>query len=84
MNKKLYVVYWVDLDDRCLKSSLISILGVFDDKTKLEDCLKKNKNRKGYCEDERCYYIAIDEKILNHYEHKEESESEEENNETYV
>jgi len=63
-SKKIYVVYWVDLDDDCLKKSEIEIIGVFDNKEKAEE-LEKDYEHEGYCEDSRCYYTMTKELELN-------------------
>ncbi|HXS60634.1 MAG TPA: hypothetical protein VN703_07490 [Candidatus Sulfopaludibacter sp.] len=56
----VYVVYWVDLDDDCLKKSEIEILGVFYKIKDAEECEEKwNSNHKGYCDDSRCHYTRI-------------------------
>ena len=57
---KLYVVYWVDLDDDCLKKSEVKILGVFSTLKKAEK-LRDTYDHKGYSSDSRCYYTNIEE-----------------------
>lgn len=61
---KLYVVYWVDLDDDCLKKSEVKILGVFDNSCDASK-LAEDYDHEGYSEDHRCYYTKIKELELN-------------------
>ncbi len=61
---KLYVVFWVDLDNDCVKKSEIKFIGVFNNKHDAH-CLKTDYDHKGYSEDSRCYYTEIDELELN-------------------
>lgn len=61
---KTYVVYWVDLDNDCLKKSEIKILGVYDNITDAKK-LAEDYYHDGYCEDSRCYYTNVVEVELN-------------------
>lgn len=58
---QVYVVYWFDLDDDCLKKSEIEILGVFTDLYEAKKFEEKYADREGYCEDKRCYGTRIEE-----------------------
>jgi len=63
--EKIYVVYWVDLDDCCLKKSTIDIVGVYKSKLfaqKLADNITENKE--GYCDDFRCHYAYVTEQVI--------------------
>ena len=85
---KVYVVYWVDLDDDCLKKSEIKIIGVYSNLEQAK-ITREEYDHTGYCyNDERCYYcnickIELDkvyfdlEKIINEYNTKLEQESNE-------
>jgi hypothetical protein len=61
---KLYVAYWVDLDDDCVKKSEIKILGVY---TTQEQAMLvcDNYHHDGYSDDCRCYYTTYIEIQLN-------------------
>jgi len=54
----VYVVYWVDLDNDCLKKSVVDILGVFNNETDAKQ-LSDDYYHEGYSEDERCYYTSV-------------------------
>ena len=60
MNKNLYVVYWFDLDNDCLKKSKIEIIGIFDNEELAKNAADKYDGRIGYCEDDRCYGVRIE------------------------
>lgn len=61
---KIFVVYWVNLDNDCLKKSEIKIVGVYDTEEQAKAVSEKYEH-KGYCYDDRCYYCWYDNKILN-------------------
>ncbi len=63
-NTCIYVVYWVDLDDDCLKKSEIKILGAFDNKGDADE-LSSDYEHEGYCDDSRCYYTSVTKVYLN-------------------
>jgi len=65
MIKIVYVVYWVDLYDDCLKNSEIDIIGVYTNKDKAIEVQNSYDSKEGYCFDERCYYCEITEIELN-------------------
>ena len=60
---KIYVVYWVDLDNDCLKKSEVKILAVFSELKKAEK-LRDTYDHKGYSGDIRCYYTRIEERTI--------------------
>ena len=64
-NKTVYVVFWVDLDDDCLKKSEIEIIGVYEDEKVAKEIEDSYQYRKGYCEDHRCHYCYYVEISLN-------------------
>jgi hypothetical protein len=57
--KIVYVLYWVDLDDDCLKKSIIRIVGVYSNKVQAEFEMCMRSHRKGYSDDSRLYYYDI-------------------------
>lgn len=64
MSKKVYVLYWVDLDCHCLKKSIVKIKGVFSTLERAEFEKDIRCTYKGYSDDERCYYHEISEHII--------------------
>lgn len=60
---KIFVVYWVDLDNDCLKKSVVKIIGVFSDMKKAKK-LRDTYDHEGYSGDSRCYYTRIEELML--------------------
>lgn len=64
---RLYVVYWVDLDDDCLKKSIVEILGVYDSEAKAEEVREAFEYKKGYTDDDRCSYCRVEVLELNEH-----------------
>jgi len=65
MSEKVYVVYWVDLDNDCLKKSEIEIIGVFTNEEIAENMAGEiTSTREGYSADRRCHYAKVVERVI--------------------
>ena len=64
---KLYVLYWIEFNNNCLKKNEVEIIGVFQEKKRAIEIANEKKkgieianDREDYSDDRRCYYSYND------------------------